>query len=262
MKLRQFIASTLLCSIAITAQAGGQKKAVAEPAAGTSWTEPQTGIEFVWVPNGCFDMGTKMGDADGELNERPLHQVCLKGFWMSRYEITQKQYKLVMLKNPSKSGGENYPVNAVNWNDARKFANELSINLGLKFALPSESQWEYACRAGGTHAKYCGDGLVNSFAWTGEELSSGAPHPVGQKKPNAWGLYDMSGNVWEWVQDCFSENYQAAPADGSASEAGKCERRVLRGGNYWEGVRAATRGSRGADDEGLIGWGIRVIRLP
>ncbi len=233
-------------------------KALADPAPGTVLKEPKTGMEFVWVPGGCFMMGSD----NGESFEKPVHQVCLHGFWMGRYEVTQAEYQKVMGVNPSDFKGPTRPVDQISWDDATNFADAMGYWTGVRFRLPSEAEWEYACRAGGVnqHLTYCGEGEPTSLAWYGAN-SDDMTHPVGMRLPNALGLYDMSGNVWEWVQDCWNPDYKKAPGDGSAWLSGNCERRVARGG-AWDIrqpnlIRAAKRG-RGDHRYRLNVVGIRL----
>lgn len=214
---------------------------LAEPAAGTVLTEPKTGMQFLWVPSGCFDMGSD----NGETFEKPVHHVCVKGFWLSKYELTQAQFAQVMGANPSDFRGPTRPVDQISWDDAVKFAEAMTVLTGVPMRLPSEAEWEYACRAGGQHQEYCGGDDPDSLAWYGGN-SGDQTHPVGTRKPNAWGLYDMSGNVWEWVADCWNNSYVGAPTDGSAWLTGDCDLRDARGG-AWDIakpnlVRAAKRG--------------------
>lgn len=210
-------------------------------------------------------MGSRLGTADSAPNERPVHQVCFKqGFYMSQYEITQKQYKMVMNANPSDSGhgiGDEYPVAKVKMSDAIAFAKELTVNTGSSFVLPSEAQWEYACRAGRDDT-YCGGNDIESIAWY-EGNADSKLHRVGGKRANAWGLHDMSGNVWEWVTDSWHENYQGAPTDGKSwDDGGSLTNGLLRGGSIEkkEKVRAGYRYSQKADDTGW-GVGIRLVRM-
>jgi formylglycine-generating enzyme required for sulfatase activity len=226
---------------------------------GTLWTEPVTGMEFVWIPRGCFDMGTD----DGEPDERPVHRVCVSGFWMGRQEVTQGQWQAVMYENPSGfRRGLNHPVEQVSWDDVQRFIKKLNARGRDGFRLPSEAEWEYACRAGQA-GPYCGGDDPDPLAWFSQNSES-TPHPVGRKQANAWGLQDMSGNVWEWVQDCYHDSYQDAPDDGSAREEAECPWRVFRGGawaNYQRALRAASRlrhkPSLSSDD-----LGFRLARRP
>ena len=252
------IALTTLLLVALSPQTQA-----AEPAAGTPWTEPNTGIEFVYIPSGCFNMGSRLGTPDATPDERPVHQVCFKqGFYLSKYEVTQAQWKMVMGNNPSdvdRGIGDNYPVNKVSWDDTQRFIQELNVNTGFKFALPSEAQWEYACRAGGSDT-YCGGNEVDSVAWY-DANSGGKAHRVGSKHANAWGLYDMSGNVWEWVQDTWHGNYSGAPTDGSAW-AGGSGSRVLRGGSWYNKPLSARAAYRLINDpaERIENYGCRLAR--
>ena len=209
-----------------------------EPAAGSTWTEPKSGMEFVWIPTGCFQMGGDGGD------ETPVGKVCLKGFYLGKYEVTQAQYQAMTGGNPSKFKGSDRPVEQVSFQDIKNNIEEFNYQSGQKLRLPTEAEWEYACRAGGEHSEYCGAGSADKLGWYGEDYGRGSTHPVGQKRPNAWGLYDMSGNVWEWVEDCYHDSYNGAPSDGSAWKGGSCKERVVRGGSWYreaQSVRAAYR---------------------
>ena len=217
-------------------------------------------IELVNIPAGSFIMGSDNGDND----EKPVHRVTLKAFQMSKYPITQKQYRLVMGTNPSSfKGDENCPVENVSWHDATEFCEKLSKRIGQKVKLPTEAQWEYACRAGST-GKYCfGDdgSKLDDYAWY-DENSRSKTHPVGEKLANPWGLHDMYGNVWEWCEDVWHENYNGAPSDGSAwLTGGKQDRRALRGGSWDYNVIICRSAGRGWD---LADWcvnclGFRVV---
>ena len=181
------------------------------------------GVEFAfrWCPAGTFSMGNLN---DEYIN--PHHEVTLtKGFWMMETEVTQKQWKAVMGANPGSFKSEDCPVNKVSWNDCQEFCKKCS-ELGLPVELPTEAQWEYACRAGTT-----GDfaGNVDEMAWYGRKLTDGAC-PVGTKKPNAWGLYDMHGNVMEWCQDWEAEYPKESATDPTGPSNG--EDRVIRGGFF------------------------------
>jgi len=186
-------------------------------------------IELVKIPAGSFMMGSN----DYE-SEKPIHRVNVKEFLMAKYQVTQAQYEAVMGENPSFFKGKQNPVEQVSWQDAQEFCQKLSQKTGRKINLPSEAQWEYACRAGST-GKYCfGDNVdqLGKYAWYYENSDS-KTHPVGEKLANAWGLHDMHGNVWEWCEDVWHENYNGAPVDGSAwLSGGETNSKILRGGSW------------------------------
>ncbi|MGK7946813.1 MAG: SUMF1/EgtB/PvdO family nonheme iron enzyme [Microcystaceae cyanobacterium] len=185
-------------------------------------------LEMVSIPTGEFMMGNnKYGD------DKPIHKVALKGFYMGKYPITQAQYQAVMGVNPSRFKGDNHPVEQVSWNDAQEFCRKLSEMTGKIYQLPSEAQWEYSCRAGSTTRYYFGDdeGQLGNYAWY-RANSNRQTHPVGQKKPNNWGLYDMHGNVWEWCEDDYIGNYENTPTDGTAYKNESMQYIVLRGGSW------------------------------
>ena len=201
-------------------------------------------LEFVDIPAGSFIMGDNNGDED----EKPAHLVNLSAFKISRYPITQSQYRAIMNHSPAHfQGDDNCPVENISWNDAKNFCEKLSQITGQAVQLPSESQWEYACRAGGT-GKY-GFGYSASqlgrYAWT-ECNSENKTHSVGQKSANKWGVYDMHGNVWEWCEDVWHDNYNDAPNDGSAwVNGGEGSQRVLRGGSWNVSIKLCRSANRG-----------------
>jgi formylglycine-generating enzyme required for sulfatase activity len=204
------------------------------------------GMEFVLIPAGEFEMGSPSDEEMRRSEEGPVHHVNLENaFYMGRYEVTQKQWRAIMGDNPSHFKGDDLPVETVSWDDVQKFIVMLNEKEGTnKYRLPSEAEWEYACRAGTTTRYSFGDdkSKLGDYAWYIEN-SDGKTHPVGQKKPNSWGLYDMHGNVWEWVQDSWHDRYNGAPADGSAWE-GDGANRVVRSGGRWmfaSGCRSAFR---------------------
>ncbi len=200
---------------------------------------------MVRIPAGTFMMGSTDDEYGWAYLTTPVHQVTLQAFDIGAYEVTQAQYQAVMGTNPSHFQAingypdtENNPVEMVNYYDARAFCTALSVLTGRTFTLPSEEQWEYACRAGTTTLYSYGDSdaLIDDYAWWWNNSNgTGGPygtHPVGTKPPNAWVLYDMMGNVWEWCLDSFHDNYTGAPNDGSAWEPETGTYRMTRGGSW------------------------------
>lgn len=229
------------------------------------FTSPLTGIQFVLIPAGEFEMGSPSGEKERSDSESPTHKVTIQNsFYLGRSAVTQKQWKTVMGNNPSHFKGDDRPVEMISWEDAQRFIAKLNEIEGTdKYRLPSEAEWEYACRAG-THTRcFFGndESKLNEYAWYVEN-SGGKTHAAGLKKPNPWGLYDMHGNVWEWVQDRWHENYNGAPSDGSAWEEGNCSDRVSRGGSWYcttEFCRSAGRFRR--EPESRFGnLGFRILR--
>ncbi len=208
--------------------------------------DPIKAIEFVLVKGGCFQMGDTFGD--GQADEKPVHSVCVDDFYMGKYEITQGQWQSVMGNNPSyfKNCGEKCPVEQVNWNDIQEFINKLNAKTGKKYRLPTEAEWEYAARSGGKKEKYAGtssDAELGKYAWYSGN-SGGSTHLSGQKQPNGLGLYDMTGNVWEWCQDSYGETYYSQSPRKNPAGPPSGIRRVLRGGAWIfepAGIRAAIR---------------------
>jgi formylglycine-generating enzyme required for sulfatase activity len=211
------------------------------------WQEPTTGLEFVWVPGGCYQMGCGSWTGSCADDENPVHEVCVDGFYMGKYEVTQGQWKRVMVENPSSfKEGDNYPVEGISWNNAREFINRLNaINQGrYAFRLPTEAEWEYACRSGGKLEGHAGGGDVERIAWYWDN-SDGKTHPVGAKEPNGLGLYDMSGNVWEWCEDLYNKEAYTVHDHNNPVHTMDGNLRVIRGGGWFNkpwGVRCALRG--------------------
>lgn len=191
-------------------------------------------IELVWVEGGTFIMGSNEGKGVAKQYEytRPEHSVSVGGFYVGRYEVTQGVWKVVMGENPSKfTGNDSLPVEQVTWAEAQQFTALLSQMTGRRFRLPSEAEWEYAASCGSRSFPFAGCDRkdLGDFAWYCIN-SDGHTHPVGRLKPNAWGLYDMGGNVAEWCGDwmaAYSADEQQdprGPRDGDS--------RILRGGHY------------------------------
>lgn len=196
----------------------------------TASVTSRAGIALVLIPAGSFMMGSTNGDA----GEQPVHRVTIgKPFYVGKYEVTQAQWSAVMGNNPSENKGADNPVEQVSWDDAQEFIRKLNaLGDGYEYRLPSEAEWEYACRAG-TTGDFAGD--VDSMAWY-ESNAKGKTHAVGQKQPNKFGLYDMHGNVWEWCADRSPENYRGAPDDGGAWSDTDSRKRILRGGSWDHGA--------------------------
>jgi formylglycine-generating enzyme required for sulfatase activity len=176
-----------------------------------------------------------------------VHKVKINSpFYLGTYPVTQAEWKVVMDDNPSGFKGDDLPVETVSWNDVQKFIKKLNEKEGTdKYRLPSEAEWEYAARAGTTTRYSFGDdeSKLGDYGWY-DNNSGDKTHPVGQKKPNPYRLYDMHGNVWEWVQDERHNSYDGAPTDGSAWESGDGADRVIRGGGWYGLARLCRSANR------------------
>ncbi|MBI3480610.1 MAG: formylglycine-generating enzyme family protein [Nitrosomonadales bacterium] len=240
--------------------------------------------DMVVIPAGSFDMGSYGSD---EKDEKPERRITIEQpYAIGKIEITRGQFaafvsathydagdKCLMLadgqweefngknwRNPGYAQDDNHPVACVNWSDAQAYVKWLSQQTGKHYQLPGESQWEYACRAG-MPGEYCGGDNVDSMTWY-EQNSGNATHPAAAKQANAFGLYDMSGNVGEWLEDNYHGNYSGLPSDGSAW-TGESATRVMRGGSWASqprGVRAASR-SASAPEYRYYDTGFRVVRM-
>ena len=185
-------------------------------------------LDMVAIPGGKFMMGSPEGE--GEKREKPQHEVTVQSFFMGKYPITQAQYQQVMGKNPSDFKGDKRPVECVSWDDAVEFCQRLSKQTGKEYRLPTEAEWEYACRAGTTTAYYFGKSITKKQAnYRRNETTA-----VGEYLPNAFGLYDMHGNVWEWCEDDWHEDYENAPTNGSAWYLESSRKKVIRGGSWFD----------------------------
>lgn len=221
------------------------------------------GMEFVYIEAGEFDMGSPDSDEKRRCNECPQHRVKIsRGFWMSRYLVTQGQWRAVMGKNPSFFPNEdNYPVENISWDDVQLFVKKLNLkNCGLEidseqvwhekaeacYRLPTEAEWEYACRAGTKTPYSWGDdaSLSGEYAWYYMN-SDKMTQAVGKKAPNLWGLYDMHGNVWEWVLDWYDANYKKWGAECTDPvNLNAVSGRIFRGGSWSYDERALRSTSR------------------
>lgn len=204
---------------------------------GQTYKEPYTGMEFVFVPKGYFIMGCHKFAEKCDKDERPAHKVCINGFWMGKYEVTQKQWHSVMDDNPSRFNGVlSHPVENVSFDDIQKFIQILNSKTREKFLLPTEAQWEYACRNGGQNVNFSWGnednrpnencGTCNSGAFYGQTA------PVGSFPPNDLGLYDMAGNVKEWCRDIYYRAAYAGHVKKNPVYEGKGFSRVVRGGSF------------------------------
>lgn len=239
----------VLCLIVMFPQAQAATQA---PKAGNSFRDCPDCPEMVVIPPGSFEMG----------ETGSTHRVMLRSFAMGKTEVTQGQWKAIMGNNPSDFNfcGDTCPVENVNRDEAKAFIQNLNSKTGNHYRLPSEAEWEYACRAGGQH-KYCGSDDVDSVAWYDHNCGK-TTHPAAQKQANLFGLYDMTGNVWEWVEDSYHDTYKGAPTDGSAWP-GDAMKSVLRGGSWvvsdTDSLRATIRGF-GEPGFRNVNIGFRVAR--
>ena len=220
-------------------------------------------MQFVLIPAGKFMMGSETTMPGHHGDESPYHEVTLtKPFWMGIYQVTQKQYETVTGKNPSHTVGADRPVEFMSWLAAQEFCKKASAKTGKTFRLPTEAEWEYACRAGTTTPWSFGDDpkYLGYYAWYNGN-SGGDHHPVGQKRPNPWGLYDMHGNVWELVFDRYSAKYNPANAVDPMGPSELIAIRVMRGGSYNYASDNCTSYRRLPIGETIILWetGFRVV---
>ncbi len=251
-----------------TALRGGKKASTnGSPTISKEASTKKNGMKFVLIPAGKFVMGSPP-DQPGRKDNEGQHEVNIsKSFYLQTTEVTQGQWKRVMGDNPSKfkDCGDDCPVETVSWDDTRKFIQKLNeLDGSVKCRLPTEAEWEYACRAGTSTIFSFGDdeGKLGEFAWY-KDNSKKRTHPVAQKEPNPWGLYDMHGNVFEWVEDDWHASYKGTPTDGSAwIYEPRGSSRVMRGGSWDFDARfcqsAARNGVVPGNRDGIIGF--RVAR--
>ena len=245
----------------------------------TSEITVQLFIDMIFVQGGTFQMGDTWGDGDSD--EKPVHTVTLNSFYIGKYEVTQAQYREIMENNPSYFKGDNRPVERISWYDAVRFCNKLSESEELEpcyiingskvtcdftkngYRLPTEAEWEYAARGGSlSHGyKYSGNNNVEDVAWYNNN-SGGYTHEVGTKQANELGIYDMSGNVWEWCWDWYAQDYYNNSPQYNPKGPNSGSHRVIRGGKWndeFKNVRNANRGN-GAPSVSYGGVGFRVVR--
>lgn len=213
---------------------GGTVKRVATKASYSNGTLTVNGIKYnmVWVEGGTFRMGaTSEQDGDAYDNEKPVHSVTLSGYYIGKTEVTQALWKAVMGRNWSRFKGDDLPVENVSWYDCQEFIRKLNSLTGQHFRLPTEAEWEFACRGGNNSRgyKYSGSNYIDNVAWY-DGNSGGNTHPVATKSPNELGIYDMSGNVWEWCADWYGKYSSGAQTNPKGPYDGSY--RVNRGGSW------------------------------
>ncbi|WP_319525838.1 SUMF1/EgtB/PvdO family nonheme iron enzyme [uncultured Desulfosarcina sp.] len=228
---------------------------------GKPYTDPITDMTFVWVPEGTFSMGDSFDE--GADDEKPVHEVTLSPFAIATTPVTQAQWQRLMDENPSSCIGENHPVEQVSLANVMAFIDRLNVQspTGYHFDLPSEAQWEYAARSGGKNERYAGGQELETVGWFADNITTGSTAPVGQKSPNALGIYDMSGNVWEWCRDFYlSDAYRShSKNDPMVSQGGRDH--VIRGGSWHLDAWSARCARRFRFDPELFGpaLGFRVV---
>ncbi len=239
-----------------------------------SWRDPVTGMSFVSIDKGCYQMGTaepvaphpdpfwqRIGyKAALSHDEQPRHEVCVDAFWMGEHEVTADEWKAVM---GGGSGGK-APVARVSWEQARIFAARLSERSGVRYRLPTEAEWEYACRAGAAEAQTVISLELVGQAWYSRgEARRDAPEPVGQLAANAFGLHDMLGNVWEWTEDSYRPDAYARHALYNPVVREAAGQKVIRGGSFRTEPRQTRCTARGHidPDQTLDAVGFRLVRV-
>jgi formylglycine-generating enzyme required for sulfatase activity len=243
-----------------------------------------TGMEFVFVKGGCYRMGSLSNEADRIDDEGPCPDVCVDDFWLGTYEVTNAQYRLFRAGHDSKTAygqdlnGDSQPVVYVSWDDATAYAKWLSKRSGKNYRLPTEAEWEYAARGMSETRRYWGDDQAQACAYAnvGDENSRqksigfkfhdctdgyAVSAPVGSFKPNAFGLYDMLGNVWEWTGDWYDKTLDSTPQTRNPAGPARGENRVLRGGSWYSepGVLRAARRSWYRPDSDCNSLGFRLV---
>ena len=221
-------------------------------------------FEMVYVEGGSFDMGaTSEQGSDAYDWEKPVHRVTLSDYYIGKCEVTQELWEEVMGSNPSNFRGAQNPVESVSWNDCQNFIKKLNSLTGRTFRLPTEAEWEYAARGGNqsSHYKYSGSGNIGNVAWYYNNSGS-STHAVGTKSPNELGIYDMSGNVWEWCSDWYGGYSAGAQTNPQGPSSGSY--RVLRGGGWYYNARycRVSLRCRNDPDSSNSGNGLRLVLVP
>lgn len=240
---------------------GGTVKRVATKASYSNGTLTVNGIKYnmVWVDGGTFRMGATSEQGSEISDEKPVHSVTLSGYYIGKTEVTQALWQAVMGSNPSYFEGDDLPVEQVSWDDCQEFIRKLNSLTGQNFRLPTEAEWEFACRGGNNSRgyKYSGSNYIDNVAWY-DGNSGDKTHPVATKSPNELGIYDMSGNVWEWCADWYGDYSSGRQTNPKGPYGGSG--RVGRGGSWsisaW-GCRSSGRGY-GSPPGRSYGLGLRL----
>lgn len=232
-----------------TKTTGSVASAATKPVVIKPVIDPTSGMEFVLVKGGCFQMGDVFGD--GSRYEKPAHEVCVADFNLGKHEVTQAQWQNIMGTNASTNEcGPNCPVTFVSWEMAQEFIRTLNSKSGRQYRLPTEAEWEYAARSGGKKEKWAGTNdeiILSDFAWYDKNSEANLIHPVGKKKPNSLGLYDMSGNAMEWCQDWYDEGYYNVSPKDNPTGPDNGKKRVVRGGSFGSNAGLVTTTARKKD---------------
>lgn len=241
---------------------GGTVKRVATKASYSNGTLTVNGIKYnmVWVDGGTFRMGaTSEQGSDAYSDEKPVHSVTMSSYYIGKTEVTQALWKAVMGSNPSEFKGDNWPVESVSWNDCQAFIRKLNALTGQNFRLPTEAEWEFACRGGNNSRgyKYSGSNYIDNVAWY-DGNSGDKTHPVATKSPNELGIYDMSGNVWEWCADWYGDYSSGRQTNPKGPYGGSY--RVSRGGS-WDGNAGGCRSSFRGNGDPTRRYGSLGLRL-
>lgn len=267
--LKLFILSGIaLVSLSSTAPAFDINKDVDHPAKSEKKPDKHVeSFEMVYVKGGCFDMGDKFGM--GSQDEKPVHRVCLGDFYLGKYEITQKEWKQVMGSIPSgfKFCGKYCPVELVSWEDAHTFIMKLNKKTSIKYRLPTEAEWEFAASGGSRNKKWSGTSSTvdfDNYAWHKFNFGNKTINPVGLKQPNSLGIYDMSGNVWEWVFDWYDKSYYNYSTLKNPMGPQSGTYRVFRGGSWSNGPELLRTSYRSYGRPGYMdgSLGMRLARTP